>query len=61
MDPTHRHHRHAEYFRGIRNPIGLKIGPGMSGDELVATCKVLNAANEPGKLTLITRYRGMVK
>lgn len=26
---------HVEYFRGIRNPIGIKVGPGLSGEELV--------------------------
>ena len=26
---------HVEYFRGIRNPIGIKVGPTMAGDELV--------------------------
>lgn len=26
---------HVEYFRGIRNPIGVKVGPSMKADELV--------------------------
>lgn len=26
---------HVEYFRGIRNPIGIKVGPSMKNDELV--------------------------
>lgn len=26
---------HVEYFRGIRNPIGIKVGPSMGSDELV--------------------------
>ena len=26
---------HVEYFRGIRNPIGIKVGPSMAGDELL--------------------------
>ena len=26
---------HVEYFRGIRNPIGIKVGPSMKGDELM--------------------------
>lgn len=26
---------HVEYFRGIRNPIGIKVGPSMKGEELV--------------------------
>ena len=26
---------HVEYFRGIRNPIGIKVGPSMESEELV--------------------------
>jgi 3-deoxy-7-phosphoheptulonate synthase len=47
---------HIEYFRGIRNPIGLKCGPSLGGDELVELCGVLNPENEPGRLTLISRH-----
>jgi len=47
---------HIEYFRGIRNPIGLKCGPTLGGDELVELCGVLNPENEPGRLTLISRH-----
>jgi len=46
---------HIEYFRGIRNPIGLKIGPSATPDELVQLCHVLNPVNEPGKVAIITR------
>lgn len=46
---------HIEYFRGIANPIGLKVGPSVTGDELVRVCRVLNPSNEVGKLCLITR------
>ena len=46
----------AEYFRGLANPVGLKVGPTLSPDELVALARCLNPANEPCKLTLITRY-----
>jgi 3-deoxy-7-phosphoheptulonate synthase len=28
-------HAHIEYFRGIRNPIGVKVGPSMQPDELI--------------------------
>lgn len=48
-------HGHIEYFRGIANPIGVKLGPGCSGDEAVALCKVLNPDNEEGRLLFITR------
>lgn len=46
---------HVEYFRGIRNPVGVKVGPAMHGSELVKLCRILNPANENGKLAIITR------
>ena len=46
---------HAEYFRGIENPIGLKVGPNMDTTELVNLIKFLNPSNEPGHITLIHR------
>ena len=47
---------HFEYFRGIENPIGLKVGPSMSPEDLLASLRVLNPENELGKVTLITRF-----
>ncbi len=47
---------HVEYFRGIRNPIGVKIGPSCSPAELVELIEKLDPDDEPGRLTLITRY-----
>jgi len=46
---------HVEYFRGIRNPIGLKVGPAMSQDCLKRLIETLNPEAEPGRLTLIHR------
>jgi 3-deoxy-7-phosphoheptulonate synthase len=46
---------HIEYFRGIRNPIGIKLGAGTKPAEIVALCQALDPVNEPGKLVLITR------
>lgn len=46
---------HVEYFRGISNPIGIKIGPGCTPAELIALLPVLNPQNEWGRITLITR------
>ncbi len=46
---------HVEYFRGIKNPIGCKVGPSMQPDELVELVKILNPDNEEGKLNLIVR------
>ena len=47
---------HVEYARGIRNPIGLKVGPGLSPSELVSLINYLSPNDEPGRLTLITRF-----
>jgi 3-deoxy-7-phosphoheptulonate synthase len=47
---------HVEYFRGIRNPVAVKIGPPITPEETLALCEALNPANEPGHLTLITRF-----
>jgi 3-deoxy-7-phosphoheptulonate synthase len=49
-------HGHVEYFRGIKNPIGLKCGPSLKPDELLKLIDVLNPENEPGRLTLINRF-----
>lgn len=47
---------HVEYFRGIANPMGIKIGPGMTREWLQDLIRVLNPNNEAGRLTLIHRY-----
>ena len=47
---------HVEYFRGIANPIGLKIGPSVTPDLALALAKTLNPLNEPGRLTFIHRF-----
>jgi 3-deoxy-7-phosphoheptulonate synthase len=47
---------HIEYFRGIANPIGMKVGPSCTPGELVSATEMLNPANEPGRLTLIHRF-----
>ena len=46
---------HVEFLRGVKNPIGLKVGPSMKPDQLLHLIDVLNPANEAGRLTLITR------
>jgi len=46
---------HVEYFRGIRNPIAVKIGPSVTPDQLLKLVDVLNPDDEPGRLTLIHR------
>ncbi len=47
---------HVEYFRGIANPIGMKVGPTMTPDQLIDLIDVLNPQNEPGRLTSIHRF-----
>ena len=47
---------HAEYFRGIANPIGVKIGPDMTPQGLVRLLDILHPHDEPGRLTLIHRF-----
>ena len=47
---------HVEYARGVKNPIGLKCGPSMTPDGLLALIDILNPANEPGRLSLICRF-----
>jgi 3-deoxy-7-phosphoheptulonate synthase len=46
---------HVEMFRGIRNPIGIKVGPGMSANWLKGLIRTLNPDNEAGRLVLIHR------
>ncbi len=47
---------HVEYFRGIANPMGIKVGPGMTAEWMQKLIRVLNPNNEPGRLTLIHRF-----
>ncbi len=47
---------HVEYFRGIRNPIGVKCGPTMEPDDLLRLMETLNPKDEPGRLTLYGRF-----
>jgi 3-deoxy-7-phosphoheptulonate synthase len=46
---------HVEFFSGVRNPIGVKIGPAATADEVVELVERLNPARVPGRLTLIAR------
>ncbi len=46
---------HVEFLRGVGNPIGCKIGPTATADEVVALCDALNPNRLPGRLTLISR------
>ncbi len=46
---------HVEFLRGVKNPLGMKVGPTTTTDDLLRICDTLNPANEPGRLTLIAR------
>ena len=46
---------HVEYFRGIRNPIAVKVGPGVKPDQVLRLADRLDPDDEPGRLTLIHR------
>ncbi len=46
---------HVEYFRGIRNPVALKVGPSVTPDLLLRLADTLDPHREPGRLTLIHR------
>ncbi len=47
---------HVHFMKGVKNPIGVKVGPTLEGDDLLRLIDVLNPANEPGRLTLIGRF-----
>jgi 3-deoxy-7-phosphoheptulonate synthase len=47
---------HVEYFRGIANPVAVKVGPGMTSEWLRELLDVLHPEDEPGRLTLIHRF-----
>jgi 3-deoxy-7-phosphoheptulonate synthase len=47
---------HVEFFRGIANPVGVKIGPTTTQHEALALADILNPLNEPGRLTFIHRF-----
>ncbi len=47
---------HIEFFRGVLNPIGMKVGPSHDIDEVKRILAVLNPENEAGRMTLITRF-----
>jgi 3-deoxy-7-phosphoheptulonate synthase len=46
---------HVELFRGIANPMGIKIGPSMSAEWVQGLLATLNPGNEPGRIVLIHR------
>lgn len=47
---------HVEFFKHVKNPVGMKVGPSISPDELLKLMEALNPQNERGRLTLICRF-----
>ena len=47
---------HCEFLSGIENPVGAKVGPSATPDDVVGLCERLNPGRVPGRLTLITRF-----
>ena len=47
---------HVEFFRGIKNPIGIKVGPNDTPDSLARLIETLSPENDPGRLTLYGRF-----
>jgi 3-deoxy-7-phosphoheptulonate synthase len=47
---------HVEYFRGVANPMGIKIGNGMTPEWLQGLIECLNPNKLPGRITLIHRF-----
>lgn len=46
---------HVEFFRGVDNPLGIKLGPTTTADQVLRLVDVLNPRNEAGKIALVTR------
>ncbi|MCL6421089.1 class II 3-deoxy-7-phosphoheptulonate synthase [Aestuariirhabdus haliotis] len=46
---------HVEFLSGVCNPIGFKVGPTITEDELLRLIERLNPENEAGRLNLIVR------
>ena len=46
---------HVEFLSGVKNPIGVKLGPDVAPQDVITLCERLNPAREPGRLVLFTR------
>ena len=46
---------HVEFLRGVKNPLGMKVGPTQEPDDLLRLLDILNPTNEAGRITLISR------
>ncbi|TXE27115.1 3-deoxy-7-phosphoheptulonate synthase [Serratia marcescens] len=46
---------HVNYLRGVANPVGIKCGPNMTPERLLALLDILDPDKQPGKIVLIMR------
>jgi 3-deoxy-7-phosphoheptulonate synthase len=46
---------HVEFLSGVHNPVGVKLGPGATPEEVVGLCRRLDPAKKPGRLLLVSR------
>ena len=46
---------HVHFLSGVKNPVGVKVGPNITTDEILGLCDKLNPQNEHGRLNLIVR------
>ncbi|MBC6445005.1 MAG: 3-deoxy-7-phosphoheptulonate synthase class II [Alphaproteobacteria bacterium GM202ARS2] len=46
---------HVAFMKGIDNPIGIKIGPLATSEQILKLAEIINPKNEPGRLTFILR------
>ncbi len=46
---------HVEFFAGVHNPLGVKLGPAATADDTIALCERLNPLRVPGRLTFYAR------
>jgi len=50
------HGAHVEYLRGIENPVGVKVGPNFTSEQVAGWIEMLDPSRRPGRLTLIHRF-----
>ncbi|MGB0204054.1 MAG: class II 3-deoxy-7-phosphoheptulonate synthase [Neptuniibacter sp.] len=48
-------HAHVEFLRGVKNPVGIKVGPSTQVSDLEKLLEILNPENQAGRITLIAR------
>lgn len=46
---------HVEFCSGVKNPIGVKLGPDATPEQALELCRRLDPGREPGRLVLVSR------